>query len=276
MNCGLALTLLAVTLMAFGTSSVQADDIDLELEFDTSFLTWNLYAEVNTTGGIDGSNGIAAVRAMVDNIDFGTLGDAVNIAGGIGAIDPIDAGGPNERDPVLQTAGGTLDIIYGQDISDAPSVVGGVGVGGRTLIADGTFASAGTPPAFGDDDSGLFSDGNFLDVFPGPFGGALGANAVNTSVTDITGPTTVPADLNQDGFVDGLDLGIQLGNWGADVTPLQGELNGVVPVDGLDLGILLGAWDPPAVAASTAVPEPSSIALLALSSLSLLVTRRKR
>ncbi len=55
----------------------------------------------------------------------------------------------------------------------------------------------------------------------------------------------VPADLNQDGFVDGLDLGILLGNWGQAVSASEGELSGMPPVDGLDLGILLGAWNPP-------------------------------
>ncbi|MEO2049400.1 MAG: PEP-CTERM sorting domain-containing protein [Pirellulales bacterium] len=83
-----------------------------------------------------------------------------------------------------------------------------------------------------------------------------------------------PADLNQDGFVDGLDLGIQLGNWGQVVTSDEGELNATPPVDGLDLGILLGAWAPPAAAAGVTVPEPTSLALMALVSVSLLATRR--
>jgi len=69
-----------------------------------------------------------------------------------------------------------------------------------------------------------------------------------------------PADLNQDGFVDGLDLGILLGNFGSAATSPGGELNGADPVDGLDLGILLGAWNPPAASAA-AVPEPAGLAL---------------
>lgn len=67
------------------------------------------------------------------------------------------------------------------------------------------------------------------------------------------------ADLNTDGFIDGLDLGILLGNWGASTTPDQGELDGVQPIDGLDLGILLGAWNPPPASATAAVPEPSTL-----------------
>jgi len=264
-------SIVAVALMSFGSTIAVADNVSLNLEYNTNSLTWELYGEVTTVAGVDGSNGLSAVRAMIDDIDFGTLGDAVNIAPGIGAIFP------NGNQPVLQTAGGTLDIIYGQDISDAPSVVGGVGVGGPSLIADGTFASAGTPPSFGDDDGGLTSEGLFLNVAaPGPFGGALDPDANILIETDVT-PGGDPADLNMDGFVDGLDLGVLLGNWDQNgIPPSGGELNMMDPVDGLDLGILLGAWNPAPLGAVSAVPEPTSIASLACAILSLLTVRRKR
>ncbi len=84
-----------------------------------------------------------------------------------------------------------------------------------------------------------------------------------------------PADLNNDGFVDGLDLGILLGNFEQNASPGGGELNGTDPVDGLDLGILLGAWSPPALSAAS-VPEPMSAVML-LSGLALVTgTRRRR
>jgi T5SS/PEP-CTERM-associated repeat protein len=87
---------------------------------------------------------------------------------------------------------------------------------------------------------------------------------------DLTGYTlltvTTPAwpDLNLDGTVDGLDLGMQLLNWGQNVSPDQGELDGSPPVNGADLGILLGAWtgSPPLSAAS--VPEPTGFAIVAV------------
>lgn len=65
-----------------------------------------------------------------------------------------------------------------------------------------------------------------------------------------------------DGFVDGLDLGILLGNFNSAATPQMGELNGTDPVDGLDLGILLAAWNSPALGGVAAVPEPHSLWLL--------------
>jgi hypothetical protein len=51
-------------------------------------------------------------------------------------------------------------------------------------------------------------------------------------------PGPCPEDLDDNGMVDGADLGILLGSWG---TP-QNDLTGDGTVDGADLGILLGAW----------------------------------
>ena len=55
----------------------------------------------------------------------------------------------------------------------------------------------------------------------------------------------VVADLNGDGLVNGIDLGIQLGNWGP--TPpgsgiALGDLNRDGIVDGADLGRMLAQW----------------------------------
>lgn len=49
-----------------------------------------------------------------------------------------------------------------------------------------------------------------------------------------------PADLSGDGVVDGVDLGIMLGGWGAGSGPA--DLNADGAVDGVDLGMLLGDW----------------------------------
>lgn len=50
----------------------------------------------------------------------------------------------------------------------------------------------------------------------------------------------IVGDLDEDGDVDGADLGLLLGSWG--VVALGGDLDGDDRVDGADLGILLGNW----------------------------------
>ncbi len=48
-------------------------------------------------------------------------------------------------------------------------------------------------------------------------------------------------DLNDDGVIDGADLGVQLSAWGS-CTGCAADINGSGVVDGADLGLLLGAW----------------------------------
>ena len=48
-------------------------------------------------------------------------------------------------------------------------------------------------------------------------------------------------DLNEDGIIDGADLGVQLSAWGP-CTGCAADINGSGVVDGADLGLLLGAW----------------------------------
>jgi len=65
-------------------------------------------------------------------------------------------------------------------------------------------------------------------------------------VLDLPRPTppACPADLNDDGAVNGDDLGILLGAWGtcASGSACPADLNDDGAVNGDDLGILLGAW----------------------------------
>lgn len=50
-----------------------------------------------------------------------------------------------------------------------------------------------------------------------------------------------PADLSGDGFVDGNDLGMLLGQWGP-CTGCNADFNNDGIVDGNDLGVMLGSW----------------------------------
>lgn len=270
--------LLATVLVPLCECQLYADDVRLELVYRVTDVlpeSWYLTAEVIDTGtGANGSYGIASVHAFVDNVLFDMYGYATSVASGIGALDPIDPGGSGERPAVLETLGGTIDIFYQQDLLQTnQSVVSGVGVGGPALIASGGHLSFGGSfqPGFGDDDLGNTSTAYFLDSASGPFGSQVAVDNIIFVVTsDIQ---CFCSDLTGDGFVDGLDLGVLLGNWGQSVAANQGELNGAPPVDGLDLGILLGYWNLQTELV-TSVPEPPACWLFLISLFSTLFIGR--
>jgi hypothetical protein len=60
----------------------------------------------------------------------------------------------------------------------------------------------------------------------------------------VPAPPACPADLNNDGVVNGADLGLMLGSWGICPAPCKADLNSDGIVNGADLGLLLGAWGP--------------------------------
>ena len=70
--------------------------------------------------------------------------------------------------------------------------------------------------------------------------GAAGTpNQMATTLRSPRAPTTNPADLNDDGMVNGVDLGLLLSNWGGTGV---GDINQSGQVSGDDLGILLTSW----------------------------------
>ncbi|MFM8785833.1 MAG: dockerin type I repeat-containing protein, partial [Phycisphaerales bacterium] len=60
-------------------------------------------------------------------------------------------------------------------------------------------------------------------------------------IEGIAPPDPCPTDLNDDGRVDGIDLGMFLASWGGTGAA---DFNGDGAVDGIDLGLLLSAWGP--------------------------------
>ena len=101
---------------------------------------------------------------------------------------------------------------------------------------------------FGDDtleDVGTFTNtlGQISQLTQDPASGDLIAIRWQTNPIRITPPKPPPvADLNQDGAVDGQDLGILLAGWGSAG---PGDLDGDGTVGGADFGILLSAFTLP-------------------------------
>jgi len=74
-------------------------------------------------------------------------------------------------------------------------------------------------------------------------GTARTAAGVQGFILDLPRPTQCPADFNDDGAVNGDDLGVLLGAWGACAgSACEADLNDDGAVNGDDLGVLLGAW----------------------------------
>jgi hypothetical protein len=137
-----------------------------------------------------------------------------------------------------------------------PRVLGGFPTHAGLVITDATF---GAETVTGFDAEGQ-PVGSLVYEFPDPgegscaddyFYGAFSQNGISRIEVVLRGETEIDhvqygfsdlaaeSDLNDDGVVDGADLGILLSNWD---TPCLGDLNGDFTVDGADLGVLLSNW----------------------------------
>ncbi|MCA9285809.1 MAG: CHRD domain-containing protein [Phycisphaerales bacterium] len=131
----------------------------------------------------------------------------------------------------------TLDIEPWDTVLDIVSLV-------EELRSPPTGTECYYGPPVGPDDT--FVPGHIYRCTPdgtwtiGPFDIAVGDDTPGAANVACAVPPVCIGDLNDDGVVDGSDLGILLGSWG---TP-DNDLNGDGDVDGSDLGILLGAWGP--------------------------------
>jgi hypothetical protein len=93
--------------------------------------------------------------------------------------------------------------------------------------------------------TGNLTAGATYYIVLGSFGTGSGAASGTLTISGPTPPPVCPADLNNDGQVNGADLGLLLGAWGPCAgTPCLGDLNLDGVVNGADLGLLLGAWGP--------------------------------
>ncbi|MEM9413983.1 MAG: hypothetical protein AAGA29_00710 [Planctomycetota bacterium] len=187
------------------------------------------------------------------------------------------------------TVDGELTMLDGSTLrtelidSTAPA-----GTGFDQLVVSGTFTAGGTldlaPLAGFAPNIGDTFDLVLADSVAGTFDAVTG-NAIDglLGLTLRYGPTTIQVeagllgDLTGDGFVGVEDLDLLLANWGdqADAGDWRvGDADGSGIIGQGDLQVVLDHWSngaPP----DTNIPEPGSLALLALSSLTLLRRREK-
>jgi len=106
-----------------------------------------------------------------------------------------------------------------------------------TLNGGGFFGYGGT--------SATISTSYFCSNTPSHVGGNWtdgGSNIFSASADDCLIPEPCPADLNNDGVVNGADISIMLGFWGLNGEPVDADINGDGLVDGADLAMLLSSW----------------------------------
>ncbi len=140
----------------------------------------------------------------------------------------------------------------------------GNGTGGAVFVGSGTLTLIDS--AISANESALWGGGIFLSsagilnlqssrvcgntatmspqigMNPGAVINDLGGGCVMADCEDCPTAPPCPADLNMDGVVNGADLGIQLGWWGACKGGCAADLNLDGMVNGADLAMLLSDW----------------------------------
>jgi len=220
------------------------------------------YNLVNNAGALDGQNGGFTVFARV-------LGNGMGLVDAYAGLPTINAGGGAfTQVPVLQSidpnTGGTINTpVIMTNVSVAQLRIGDTDLDGDVDQADAdllttTLVGGTDEPQFDVDLSGIVDQTDL--------------NLLNSLIL---------GDANGDGFVGIDDLNILLSSWNQNVPPgnpladRTGE--GFVGVD--DLNVVLAAWNagspPLPPSAGAAVPEPTSLGLLALGAASILSRRRQ-
>ena len=222
------------------------------------------------TFGLAGTTYLIRVGSPVDSSGSGTLTIECNGSSGPENDDCSDAEDIGDGSTSISNAGATNSNIDSQltcSSNNGPTVQADVWFRytaectGQLDVStcDATFdsrldlfdASSGCPSSgaasitCGDDDCGddasvttLAIAGQAFYLRVGSPDGSIGTADLQITCTPFADPC--PEDLNNDGVVNGADLGLLLGSWGTGGEDINGD--GVV--NGADLGLLLGAWGP--------------------------------
>ena len=306
MKRGLVLALTALALVA-GNSAVQAQS-NVQLSLNLRYTDPAAPAEGGRwflVGKTDSAFGLAGVSVRLNNVDTTgiALGNPTAVGSGVAAYatmaSTVTNSIANAGNPYNGLIGGSVNVVWGQDVST--SVVANIGKGAGTagnltndplrnpawanaaLLVSGTFGA--TRPTF------VGAEANVLGAATAGTAAAL-ANVTTTVRGDsvrtlglekpLGTPNAglIPVDANRDGLVnvagDGFAVSANLGL--PNRTWDQGDFNnsGTVTVspDGFTLSANLGGTQvPPAVGA---VPEPATVSLAAAGLLGMVSMLRRR
>lgn len=164
----------------------------------------------------------------------------------------------NESEPKFKSAVGTIPFmqllsdqavrsyrveydreLFGVDLISQPFndfTIGGPGIPSQQILMNGSIGSFRKNVEPINQHVDVQGTLGYLYFTPG---GGSGVNNVNIFVS-IFLSSSVYEDLNEDGTVDGADLGLLLGAW--ETTDTVADLNNSGFVDGGDLGVLLASW----------------------------------
>lgn len=248
-------TLVTVLLPA----QVQADSLQLSLDLinndpldPLSGGSWQLFARKIETGTPpQGDFGASGIRSILININLGSI----TFAGDINQA----PGGPYTQ----IMANGAIEVLYFQDISSA-GVIPGVGVSANPnlerLIASGLWP-AGPRPEFSVDPSGLVSAANFLGAGSPPYPASVDAGPLLLSVITV-------GDLDGSNTITQADVALFASLY---LPPLDGTFD---PAADINQSGTITIADYQLLIEMAGVPEPNSLALLALTSIALFLRRR--
>jgi hypothetical protein len=308
MKRGLVLSLVALAGMA-SSAMAQNVQLSLNLRYTdpadpSEGGVWYLVAKTDDPEGIAGISAyISNIVAGTANSSYGNganAGSASYAATTAATIAAITNGGV----PYKDTFGGVENIVYGQNIATGGTVIADVGQGAGTpgntaidplrnpawnnaaIIANGTFAGGGAlanqfnRPAFAPSGANVTDANTLAATTPGttPAQNAnttfvvRGDNLITFNFNTVAGSGLRPGDANRDGLVNQFDVSTLAGNFGPATGKGwdQADFNDDGVVNQFDVSALAGNFGQPAPPAPVAaIPEPSSIALLAFGLLAL-------
>jgi len=204
---GIRMVQFTIAIIAAFTIAAQGQaEVNVSLNvFPTALINPNGGGDWTLVAKTDNPNGIVAINALLQDVDnaYGPdssdiTDDDITLSTDIGAINPIDQGGMNERPPYLILGSGATDLIYGQNLFDPSSVVTLVGTlatsdgldplgnavwDDATIIAFGTYSS--DVPSF----NGI--DANELDQMSSPFSASMAVPTTSVVRVAVPEPASV-------------------------------------------------------------------------------------